>query len=86
MSYVAVLNLFDKTRKWIAGVSYYPSKTVIELPNAQFAIVGRPAPGVVSYCVVDMHEVNLIISFALAGITLELGVALLEISLSAGAE
>src|SRR6185437_5151519 len=73
--YVSILNAFDKKRTWIAGISYFPEKTVIDLPNGQFAILGRPAPGVVSYCVVDVREVSLIVTAALAGITVELGAA-----------
>lgn len=78
--YVSVLNALDRTRIWIEGISYVPRKTVIQLPNEQFAILGRPAPGVVSYCVVDMREVSFIIGYALAGITVELGAALVEAS------
>ncbi len=83
-AYVLALNALDPTRQWIKGVSYVPQKTVIDLPNAQFAIIGRPGPGVVSYCVVDMHEVNFIIGYALAGITIELGAALIEAAFVGG--
>ena len=76
--YAAILNKFDRNRTWIAGISYFPRKTVIELPNSQFAILGRPMPGVVSYCVVDMHEVDFLIDSAITGITYELASAIVQ--------
>jgi RHS repeat-associated protein len=73
--YLQALNRFDKSRKWIAGVSYVPKKSVIALRTGQVAFIERPFPEIVSYCRLNETELVLVMAAAFAGLLLSVGVA-----------
>jgi RHS repeat-associated protein len=78
--YAAVLNKFDKQRTWIPGLTYLPSP-IIPVNSSTIAIVSRPYPGVISYCLLNQTELlSLALTAGVVGLSLDLATASLEVA------
>jgi RHS repeat-associated protein len=76
--YAAILNKFDKQRTWIPGLTYLPTP-IIPVDGSTIAIVSRPYPGVISYCLINQAElISLAAAAAVAALDLAFSTASLE--------
>ena len=79
--YLTILNKYSKILKWIPGVSYVPPP-VIRIDSDVIATTEEPAPGVITYCVLSLDEMERLVVLAqqamLADLFVSLGTAELE--------
>ena len=75
--YAAVLNKFDKDRRWIPGFTYFPPP-ILPVDSSTVAFISRPYPGVITYCLVNQVELaGLALAAATTAVILDLTTATL---------
>jgi RHS repeat-associated protein len=78
--YAAVPNQFDKQRTWIPGITYLPPP-IIPVNGSTIAIISRPYPGVISYCLINQAELlGLALTAGVVGLSLDFGTAALQVA------
>ena len=84
-AYAAVLSRFDKQRTWIPGFTYLPTPLIPVGPST-LAIVSRPYPGVITYCLIDQRELlSMAFAAGVAGLSIEVGATIMTSSMAYGA-
>jgi len=85
--YLSVLNFYSKGTgmKWIPGWTYVPPP-IVSINASPWATIDQPAPGVITYCIVNTTEILSFISAAVsAGLYVAVSGATLTSSLAPGA-
>jgi RHS repeat-associated protein len=73
--YLIVLNKYSRILKWIPGVSYVPPP-VIRIDSDVIATTEEPAPGVITYCVLSLDEMERLVVLAQQAMLADLFISL----------